>query len=203
MGKGNLMKKEYIVYKIFYQDGLVYIGRTGNLLAHRLQSHASAKTIEFKKVKNVQYAICDTESDMMMYEVYYINKLKPRFNTFEKGAGTLNVKIPDLTFTDFDFTAAAAGCKKLFDLMPKQYKRRLPVCKFKELRQSKGFTSDQLIRVAELDMAQWLFSYMERGIVMPIPEDLEKICTVLECMPLDLYDKEQIDYMGGNLVGQN
>ena len=38
----------------------------------------------------VEYALCETEADMFVYEVYYINRFKPALNKDDKAKDELN-----------------------------------------------------------------------------------------------------------------
>lgn len=96
-----------ILYKIYYGSEVVYFGRTHQDLKDRIRAHvfnnskttnSRIKHININNVSKIEFVECKTEADMFLYEIYYINKLKPKFNTDDKAADNLNVTLPDLTF---------------------------------------------------------------------------------------------------------
>lgn len=96
-----------ILYKIYYGSEVVYFGRTHQELKERIRAHvfnnsktvnSRIKHIDINNVSKIEFVECKTEADMFLYEIYYINKLKPRFNTDDKAVDDLNVTLPDLTF---------------------------------------------------------------------------------------------------------
>lgn len=96
-----------IIYKIYYGNEVVYLGRTHQELKDRIRAHvfnnpkaanSRIKAININNVSKIEFAECETEADMFLYEIYYINKLKPRFNTDDKASDDLKVVLPDLVF---------------------------------------------------------------------------------------------------------
>lgn len=100
------MKNGFILYKIYYKDILVYLGRTKQNLQDRIRGHFFAKPmhkkIDILIVTKVEYAEFETEADMFLYEIYYINKFKPPFNIDDKARDNLTVSLPDIEFNEFD-----------------------------------------------------------------------------------------------------
>ena len=104
--------KKNFIYKIYYPDAsgnniLVYIGRTRQPLEDRLRLHFLAKPIirflDPRIVSKIEYAECKTQGDMFIYEIYYINKLRPTFNRADKsfdGDG-ITITIDDLIFNEY------------------------------------------------------------------------------------------------------
>lgn len=97
--------KGFILYKIFYDDCLVYIGRTKQPLQNRLRGHFFQKpmhrTIDISQVTKIQYAQFATEADMNLYEIYYILTLKPPFNVDDKTKDYPTVALPDVEWHDW------------------------------------------------------------------------------------------------------
>lgn len=92
----------YIVYKVFYKNepDCVYVGRTKNPLHKRLYQHFTIKVgskntvkLDIEKIDYVEYAECDSESDMNLYETYYILKNSARLNILDKSKDKLSDKI--------------------------------------------------------------------------------------------------------------
>lgn len=98
--------KTHILYKIYYGDTLVYLGRTNQPLQTRLRGHFFKKpmhrTIDINQVTRIEYTEFPTEADMFLYEVYYINKLKPPLNVDDRALDNLTVSLPEKTFEEFD-----------------------------------------------------------------------------------------------------
>lgn len=94
--------KGYILYKIYYGDHLVYLGRTKQPLQNRLRGHLFKKpmhrVIDISQVSKVEYAMFKTEADMNLYEIYYINLYKPQLNIDDKTRDELTVKLPEVEF---------------------------------------------------------------------------------------------------------
>ena len=92
----------YIVYKIYYEDELVYIGRTKQSLTDRLRMHFFGNPyipkLDIFRVNKVEYALFDRESDQFVYEVYLINLYHPYLNLHDKSHDNLTIFLPEPTF---------------------------------------------------------------------------------------------------------
>lgn len=96
--------ERYHVYRIFYGDELVYVGRTKQRLIDRMRAHmlhTDKIKINPLKVTLIEYADCNSEADMCLYEVYYINMWHPRLNEDAKASDGLTVELPDLIWHEF------------------------------------------------------------------------------------------------------
>lgn len=95
-------EKTYKVYKIYYDDELVYIGRTKQPLQDRMRNHFFKKPmireLNINKVSKIEYAEVVSEADMFVYELYYICLFKPPINKGEKPCDNLSLILPPLTF---------------------------------------------------------------------------------------------------------
>ncbi len=111
-------EKQFCIYKIFYQDELVYIGKTSQTLEKKLCSHFEKApmvcALDEKKVSKVEYATLESEADALVYEIYYINKCKPRKNKQKKSKQMLTIEIPELQFlpypTNYQIIGAELTC---------------------------------------------------------------------------------------------
>lgn len=94
------------LYKIYYGDNLVYLGRTIQPLNDRLRGHFFKKPmyriIDIDAVTKIEYAEFKTRADMYLYEIYYINKLKPHFNCDDKAKDELTVVLPEIEFKEYE-----------------------------------------------------------------------------------------------------
>ena len=107
----------FSLYRIFYGDNIVYIGRTKQPLATRIRSHLFAKpmhrTISIDRVSKIEYASLPTAADMNLYEIYYILKEKPPLNVDDKEKDNLTVTLPELEWQLFETPLWAKWEKEL------------------------------------------------------------------------------------------
>lgn len=98
--------KTHTLYKIYYGDTLVYLGRTNQPLQTRLRGHFFKKpmhrTIDINQVSRIEYAEFPTEADMFLYEIYLINLLKPTFNVDDRAQDNLTIALPEKVFKEFE-----------------------------------------------------------------------------------------------------
>lgn len=105
----------FTIYKIYYNDNSlipVYIGRTTQLLHKRIYSHITKKVnskksskiakLDINKIHHIEYCECDSEADMMIYELYYINKFRPVLNIDAKSKiDDLTIELPEMAWKLF------------------------------------------------------------------------------------------------------
>jgi excinuclease UvrABC nuclease subunit len=60
------------------------------------------RCININLVTKIEYAVFPTEADMNLYEIYFINKLKPPLNVDDKTRDELTVTLPDVEFKVFE-----------------------------------------------------------------------------------------------------
>lgn len=98
-------KKHFILYKIYSENCLLYLGRTKQPLNRRLHNHffktPMVRSINIEAVKKIEFAEFETEADMNVMEVYYINKLKPVLNRDDKAKDALTFSIPEPAFQEY------------------------------------------------------------------------------------------------------
>lgn len=97
--------QRFIVYRIYYGDCLVYVGRTKQPLQNRIRGHLFNKpmhrTIDIEQVTKIEYAEFGSEADMNLYEIYFILKLHPPLNVDDKARDDLSVSLPDVEWKNF------------------------------------------------------------------------------------------------------
>lgn len=102
MKDGKNMNYNYILYKIYYGDELVYIGRTTQNLKDRLRLHffgkPMVKKIDILRTTKIEYTLCETMADMYLYEIYLINYYKPPINKDDKAKDDLTIVLPEPKF---------------------------------------------------------------------------------------------------------
>lgn len=97
--------KGFILYKIWYGDCLAYLGRTKQPLQARIRGHMFAKpmhrAIDIHNVTKIEYTKLQTEADMNLYEIYFINLYKPPLNIDDKAQDNLTIQLPELKWEEF------------------------------------------------------------------------------------------------------
>lgn len=95
----------YILYRIYYGNQLVYVGRTKQPLQKRIRGHLFQKpmhrTISIEQVSKIEYAEFKTEADMNLYEIYFILKWHPLLNVDDKTRDFPTVDLPPVEWSVF------------------------------------------------------------------------------------------------------
>ncbi|WP_394910524.1 hypothetical protein [uncultured Robinsoniella sp.] len=95
----------FILYRIWYKDCLVYLGRTKQPLQARIRGHKFAKpmhrSIDIQNVTKIEYSKFETEADMNLFEIYYINLWKPPLNVDDKARDNLTISLPNSEWCEF------------------------------------------------------------------------------------------------------
>ena len=98
-------KMNFVLYKIYSENCLLYLGRTKQPLQRRLHAHFFKKPmvreINIESVTKIEYAQFPTEADMNVMEIYYINKLKPPLNRDDKAKDELTIEFPEAFFQEY------------------------------------------------------------------------------------------------------
>lgn len=98
-------KKAHTLYRIWYGENLVYLGRTNQPLQSRLRGHFFGKPmhrkLDLKLVTKIERTEFATEADMFVYEVYFINLYKPYLNRDDLSYSDLTVSLPDVDWEEF------------------------------------------------------------------------------------------------------
>ena len=97
--------QKFLLYRIYYGDVLVYIGRTKQSLQTRMHEHLfkkpMARSLFIDQISKIEYAEFKTEADMNLYEIYFINLWKPPLNVDDKTKDSLSVRLPDVVWNNF------------------------------------------------------------------------------------------------------
>lgn len=95
----------FILYRIYYGDSVIYLGRTKQPLQNRIRGHLVAapmhRSIDIENVSKIEYAQFQTEADMNLYEIYFINLWKPFLNVDDKCQDDLTVRLPEVEWKDY------------------------------------------------------------------------------------------------------
>lgn len=85
------------IYKFIDSDNkVIYIGKTKDL-KRRLRQHKREKEW-FNEVNKIYFAECLNETDLNIYEVYFINKYTPIYNKKENYQVSFTTKMKELQF---------------------------------------------------------------------------------------------------------
>ena len=79
-------------------DNVIYIGYTGQQMAQRMNQHFTKGHLPqsvYEEVAKIEYMKHKTKSDAQGWEVYLINKYKPRYNTLNKKNDMLTINLGD------------------------------------------------------------------------------------------------------------
>lgn len=89
----------FTLYRIFYGDEIVYLGRTMQPLQDRIRGHVFGKPmhrkIDIDLVSRIEFCQFTTQADMYLYEIYFINKYKPPLNCDDKASDELTVVLEE------------------------------------------------------------------------------------------------------------
>lgn len=95
----------FTLYRIYYDDIIVYLGRTMQPLQNRIRGHLFKKpmhrAINIEQVSKIEYATFQSEADMYLYEIYFINLWHPALNRDDKATDCLTVELPDVEWKPF------------------------------------------------------------------------------------------------------
>ena len=81
-------------------ENVIYVGKTSNIL-QRFSHHRHLPDKCYNEIRYIDYATVDSKADAKLYELYYISKFLPKYNTSEKPSEPIKATIPELTFAPF------------------------------------------------------------------------------------------------------
>lgn len=88
-----------LVYRVYYGDQIVFVGKTAQPLCERMKNHFFKKKyvqyLDINQVSKIEYTVCRSAADMYLYEIYYINLLHPELNKQSNARDNLTVKLPN------------------------------------------------------------------------------------------------------------
>lgn len=98
-------QQNFLLYRIYYGEDIVYLGRTKQRLQDRIHGHLFKKpmmrNINIELVSRIEYAVFLSEADMNVYEVYYINLYRPALNRDDKARDSLTISLPEVQWELF------------------------------------------------------------------------------------------------------
>ncbi|MRG86729.1 GIY-YIG nuclease family protein [Salinibacillus xinjiangensis] len=118
------MHQIYIYYG--KNDVVLYVGKTTKMDQRDSQHNSDAWINE---VEYVMVSTVENKTDLTLYEIYYINKLKPKYNNTHANETPASFQLPELKF----------------ELFSDDYKRKLQEKRRKNLKEKIKFLNDQEI----------------------------------------------------------
>ena len=95
----------FTLYRIYYGEHIVYLGRTMQPLQNRIRGHLFKKPMHreicIEQVSKIEYATFKSQADMYLYEIYFINLWRPALNKDDKASDSLTVSLPDVEWKLF------------------------------------------------------------------------------------------------------
>ena len=95
----------FTLYRSFYGEHIVYLGRTMQPLQNRIRGHLFKKPMHreicIDQVSKIEYATFQTQADMYLYEIYFINLWRPALNKDDKAIDHLTVSLPEVEWKLF------------------------------------------------------------------------------------------------------
>jgi hypothetical protein len=121
----------FTLYRIYYGDVIVYLGRTMQPLQNRIRGHLFKKpmhrVLHIEQISKIEYATFQSEADMFLYEIYFINLYKPCLNRDDLAYDNLSVELPNVEWNLFSTPLwekwkAEINARDEDDLLKKQHK---------------------------------------------------------------------------------
>lgn len=164
------------LYKIYYGETLVYLGRTKQPLQNRLRGHFFKKpmhrVIDINHVTRIEYAEFPTVADMYLYEIYYINRLKPSLNVDDLAKDEITVALPEVPFIKYDCPLLEKWKKEINQNMSEWEELHKEYCNIPlqitllrkrkrngELTEDEYWCQHDALRQRESDLHKQLFGY--------------------------------------------
>lgn len=136
------MLNDFTLYRIYYGDSIVYLGRTSQPLTNRIRGHLFKKPmhreLNIEQISKIEYATFQSKADMYLYEIYFINLWKPALNRDDKATDCLTVSLPDVEWKLFQTS--------LWEKWEKEIARRDAIEEGKRKAKLSAFEKDRVMR---------------------------------------------------------
>lgn len=153
-----MRSERFLIYRIYDENGVFYVGRTTQTLKARMRQHMTITKetgelphIDPSVVRRIEFAKCESEADMCLYEVYYINLLKPYMNADAKAQDRLTVTLPELKWHPYLFCTELQEWERIYRSSQME----------QELRRQKSAQLDALITDYEQKLSKGLITEEE------------------------------------------
>jgi hypothetical protein len=104
-------------YLYFFENEtreIIYIGRTNGTLANRFEKHSHLSQECYDEIKQKKFIDLKTAADLFVYETYYINKIKPKYNIDSKAEDELS---PELVLPEYALRAYENDSEQKYDII--------------------------------------------------------------------------------------
>lgn len=115
------MEEKNYIYFYYIDDKLMYVGRTKDVWL-RYKQHCNEKE-KYNKINKIKVAQCQTKTDMIFYEIYYINKFLPPWNSAMTDFGKPSFELNELLFKTYSIQSFEKEFKP--NAMVKQDKKKV------------------------------------------------------------------------------
>lgn len=144
----------YTLYRIYYGNTLVYLGRTTQPLQNRIRGHLFKKPLMrelfIDQISKIEYATFKTQADMFLYEIYFINLWHPPLNKDDKAKDELTVSLPEVEWKLFETPLWNKWRKEIYDKDKEEEKIRetetvkaMKTAKLKERKRKGEITEEE------------------------------------------------------------
>lgn len=86
-------------YRFLDREGnIIYVGYTGQRLDTRIAQHMEKGHLSkdcYSEIARIEYIQYKTKADAQIYEVYYINKYKPKYNKLNKQTDIMSLELKE------------------------------------------------------------------------------------------------------------
>lgn len=118
----------FVLYRIYYGEHIVYLGRTKQPLQNRIRGHLFKKPMHreifIEQISKIEYATFKSEADMYLYEIYFINLWHPPLNRDDKASDNLTVTLPEVEWNLFETPLWEKWKREIADAERKDAARR-------------------------------------------------------------------------------
>ena len=162
-------EEQYLIYKIYYDQELVYIGKTAMPLEKILFGHVAKEPtmcqLDPRKVSKIESAEVKTQADLFLYWTYLVNLFKPLLNEELKSNQLLTVELPQINFQEQSCDLVTKWQKMAERLQQAEKDYRINITKLRQLkrRKKKEITSDKKLSEDDklLAMEEWEINIYE------------------------------------------
>lgn len=145
----------FTIYKIYYDEILIYIGRTQQKLQTRLHGHffkaPMMREIDINGVTKIEFTKFETQADMFVWEIYLINKYKPPLNKDDKAKDNLTFDLIEPEFKKFYYYKISEWRDKI-NLKDKEYEKK----KQEKIMLAEVFREQRKIKIETLPHEEYL-----------------------------------------------
>ena len=87
----------YFLYRFLDKNNnIIYVGRTNKPLIDRINSHTHLPNKCYQERQKIEYTTCKDKPTLVIYELYYINKWKPKYNVVQRYEEEMALQLPEL-----------------------------------------------------------------------------------------------------------